>query len=301
MALGDMTASNSLLRHLAGAFGGKMASIPWKLKSLAFSIFDVIGQAPLYVAQKYLTRRSRPSFVKPSPAWIFHSGKLKEHAARRIIEFGAGKSLAQNFYLHVPDLEQVLVDLNPMLDLALVNEAIDRLAGLGVVGLDGRVTSMEDLRSKYGITYLAPVDMRRVDFEDESFDACISTNTLEHIPKDVITGIWKEVYRVLRPGGIVCAVIDYSDHYAHTDRSLSRLNYLTFTDAQWKRYNHACHYQNRLRHGQHLKLLANAGFEIVSARAELPVSPEGLAIRQENLAGDANDFHTAGYIVVRKP
>ena len=34
------------------------------------------------------------------------------------------------------------------------------------------------------------------------------------------------VHRLLVPNGILTAKIDYSDHYSHTDRNISKLNFL---------------------------------------------------------------------------
>jgi len=274
--------------------------IPWKLKSAAFSVFDVTGQAPLYLAQKYLTRRSRVSFDAVNPSWEFHRANLAEAGAESLVEFGAGKSLAQNLFLSTSGIRQELVDLNAMLDVALVNDAIDRLEAIGV-RLKGHVSSFAEIASKYRINYAAPVDMQQTAFAGGSIDACISTNTLEHIPAPVISGIWKEVSRILRPGGIVSAKIDYSDHYAHSDRSISPLNYLTFSGETWRRYNHSCHYQNRLRHQHHLDLLTGAGFEIVSQRALQSVPTDGLNILRDNLTGNDTDFCVAGFVLARKP
>ena len=39
--------------------------------------------------------------------------------------------------------------------------------------------------------------------ENASFDAIVTTSTLEHIPTDVIRAIMKECHRVLRPQGLM--------------------------------------------------------------------------------------------------
>ena len=79
----------------------------------------------------------------------------------------------------------------------------------------------------------------------------------------------------MKDEGIVSAQIDYSDHYAHTDDSISLLNYLKFNDKSWKRYNHDCHYQNRLRHYDYLRIFKETGFvvvkeELVFAENDIP-------------------------------
>lgn len=276
-----------------------MPQIPWKLKSVAFAVCDRIGPYPLYLAQKYITRRASQHFSKIDKNWNFHRDNIIDANAKRIIEFGAGKTLVQNIYLSDLGIDQVVVDLNRMLDLQLVNSAISDLSDLGVP-TKGPVSSIDDIQQKYRIRYIAPLDMQNTDFISGSFDACLSTNTLEHIPKQTIIGIWKETYRLLAPAGIVSAKIDYSDHYAHTDSSISTLNYLTFSEAKWRSYNHECHFQNRLRHAHHLELLKDAGFRIQKEKASVIKDATGLKIRPENLALVKSDYCTSGTIVAVK-
>ena len=87
--------------------------------------------------------------------------------------------------------------------------------------------------------------------------------------------IFSELRRTLKDSGIISAQIDYSDHYAHTDDTISLLNYLKFDDKTWKRYNHNCHYQNRLRHYDYLRIFKEIGFivveeELVFAESNIP-------------------------------
>lgn len=274
--------------------------IPWRAKSAAYVVLQHTGDRPLWFAQKFITRRSRVRIDAIKESWQFHHDQLAAYGAKRILEFGAGKNLVQNLFLSRLNLDQVVVDLKPMVDLEQVNTAVRGLEALGI-HLPGPIDSLDELESTYGIRYLAPADMRETGFETASFDAVISTNTLEHIPTDSIASIWRESARLLRPGGIVSAKIDYSDHYAHTDSRISPLNYLQFSEAQWARYNHDNHYQNRLRHQHHLRLLTDAGFEILHESVNDERSADGLTLRLELLTGDATDFYLDGYVIARTP
>jgi len=273
-------------------------NIPWRLKSSAYAVIDVVGDAPLYFAQKHITRRAAPRGMEINPNWLFHQRVLRESRAKRVIEFGAGKDLVQNLFLAQDEIEQVVVDLFEQLDTDLVNRAIDNLKASGVP-TKGHVTDRADLRARYRIEYIAPLNMVSTPFQNASFAACISTNTLEHIPKDVIEGIWRECFRIIANGGVVSSKIDYSDHYAHTDKSIGLLNYLTFSDKHWERFNHKNHFQNRLRHQHHIELLRDAGFEIVSDEA-FNYEPAPSGVLNRNLTGASTDFATAGFMVARK-
>lgn len=270
-------------------------NIPWKLKSLAFRILSGLPSGALYFAQRHITGRSRLRLTNPSDSWHHHRKVIQETGAKTLIEFGAGKSLVQNLYLSDVIPHQTVVDLNPMLELGLVNEVIAQLKALGCT-IDGRpVRSLDELEEIYGIRYLAPFDMRNSGFEAASFDICVSTNTLEHIPRDDIAAIFRELARIIRPGGLVSAVIDYSDHYAHSDRSIGRLNYLIFSEQDWVRYNHSNHYQNRMRHNHYGEIFQAAGFQRDWDEPVDFADPDGLELRPELCTGAASDHATRGY------
>lgn len=234
--------------------------MPWKLKSAAFSLIDRFHAEPaLYSAQKYITGRSRRGFKEIPSEWRVHEKLIKTRQINgRCFEFGAGKSLAQNIYLSKFFEEQVVVDLNPMLDIRLAQKAVDRIRTLEPERLpEGlNIESVDDLK-RIGITYLAPFDAVNTDFPNGYFDTCISTNTLEHIPRDSIVSIFTELGRIIRADGTVSAVIDYSDHYSHTDNSISALNFHRYSEEEWKRYNHDCHFQNRLLHHDYKALFTS--------------------------------------------
>ena len=58
----------------------------------------------------------------------------------------------------------------------------------------------------------------------------------------------------LKKNGMISAIIDYSDHYAHTDPAIGLLNFLNYSSDDWKKYNHESHYQNRLRHYEYIDI-----------------------------------------------
>ena len=149
-----------------------------------------------------------------------------------------------------------------MIDFELVNNVRHLISKSVTLKSKTKISSLDEL-ALYGIEYRAPHDAAKTDFNDKTLDACISTNTLEHIPKESINSIFSELYRTLKDDGIVSAKIDYSDHYAHTDRTISELNYLKFDENSWKRYNHKCHYQNRLRHYDYVEIFNRCGFVVI--------------------------------------
>lgn len=274
-------------------------NVPWKIKSTAFAIVDRLN-APsmLYWLQRYATRRSVVKLTGIHKNWAFHRDALEGLGRVRVLEFGAGKSLAQNLYLSQFCEHQTVVDLLPMMDASLVDSAAQQLTKFGLAYYP--IKRAEDLEA-YGITYRAPYDLIESDLENASFDACISTNTLEHIPRDQIVRIYEKLRRIVRAGGIISAVIDYSDHYAHTDKSISRVEYLRYDERSYRRHNHSCHYQNRLRHSDHIALLCGAGFVIEQEQAAKYTDFPLDLVSREFRRNDATLLATKGLLIASNP
>jgi SAM-dependent methyltransferase len=202
-------------------------------------------------------------------------------------EFGAGWDL--NIALSYAALgvgRQVLVDIRPSVRLELVNHSLhtfqqrwDELeaeAGRTLRPLGGPVQSSRELEERFGISYLAPRDARGTGLPDKSIDFVSSTDTCEHIPAADLARIFGECRRLLRPGGAFSCRIDLQDHYSYFDQHLSRYHFLRFSDRAWSLVNSPLHYQNRLRAPDYLRLVREAGLEVVSATPSGP-SEEGMA------------------------
>lgn len=216
-----------------------------------------------------------------------HADAYREHAQGKPLEdacfyeFGAGWDLAIPLaYAMLGVGRQVLVDIRPSARIELVNDSIASLErardGESMRSLGGPISSLGELESRLGIRYLAPCDARDTGLPEGSVDFVSSTDTCEHIPGDDLALIFRECHRLLRPGGAFSCRIDLQDHYAYFDRSLSRYNFLRFSDRTWSLVNSPLHHQNRLRSPDYLRLVRDAGFELVVERPSGP-SDEGRA------------------------
>jgi SAM-dependent methyltransferase len=206
--------------------------------------------------------------------------------ASTFYEFGAGWDLAIPLsFVALGVGRQVLVDIRPSVRAELVNDSIGALgrlldelaseAGRELRPLGGPVESLDELEERFGIVYLAPRDARATGLADESIDFVSSTDTCEHIPEADLARIFRECHRLLRRGGAFSCRIDLQDHYAYFDRSLSRYHFLRFSDRAWSLVNSPLHHQNRLRAPDYLRLVGEAGLELVVEKPSGP-SPEGL-------------------------
>ena len=156
------------------------------------------------------------------------------------------------------------------------------------------------------IVYHAPADAVRSGLADACVDVVFSNSVLEHVPPDMLAPFYRESMRVLRPGGAMFHSVNCGDHYAYVDRKVHQLNYLRYSDRQWRRWNNAFLYQNRLRADAFVDAARQAGFAIAldtsHTRPErlaqleaMPVHPQFAHIAPERLCITTVDF------VARKP
>lgn len=135
--------------------------------------------------------------------------------------------------------------------------------------------SLEALLDLGCIDYKAPSDAAATGLDDSTIDYHVSFVVLEHIPPAVIQGILKEGNRIVKPGGLFAHLIDYSDHFSHTDKSITAINFLQYSDEEWSRIaENRYMYMNRLRHDDYLEMFREAGHRllevapVVDSRAE---------------------------------
>jgi SAM-dependent methyltransferase len=112
------------------------------------------------------------------------------------------------------------------------------------------------------VTYCAPSDASATTLAAASVDVVFSNSVLEHVPRPVIERCLTEARRILRPGGVVFHSVNCGDHYAYVDRTIHQLNYLQFSDADWRIWNNRFLYQNRLRAVDFVTMARAAGFGI---------------------------------------
>ena len=258
----------------------------WRLKSVAFRILGTVpfGNDAYYYAQKFVTKRSRSSLSKS-----FGSDKIfPDHLTifRRYfdtiddavyLEFGAGRYLFDNLLNYCYGINrQIVIDVKPLARQELINRAIIRLMGSESPDfvrepqhLLGK-NFVGDLKSIYGIEYLAPADARNLSFPDGSIDIIATTNTLEHIPASDLELIVKECYRLCNNSGVVSMKIDYKDHYSHTDEKIGPYNFLSFSETTWRLFSPSNHFQNRMRHNDYEELFTKSDFRIVEQYYEIP-------------------------------
>jgi hypothetical protein len=242
----------------------------WRLKCLAFHVLRWMPRSVYVVLQKRVTGRY---FFRLSDqelkAYQYHVTNYRRlgHSGR-VLEFGAGPNLLSALLLSEAGATEVVTyDIDRIATVEQVNDMIRQLrASLG--GAWPEVVDLgDDLVRKYRVRYCAPGDARDTGLPPGSVDLVCSTSTLEHIPAADISAILKECRRIASANALYSFIIDYHDHYATADPSISRVNFYRYSDAVWKLFNPPNHYQNRLRHADFVSLFRRENLEAIEARA----------------------------------
>lgn len=107
-------------------------------------------------------------------------------------------------------------------------------------------------------------DASRSGLDPGSVQMFVTNNVFEHIPADGIRRLLRESRRTGSAEALLSHHIDLRDHYAKFDRSLGVYNSLQFTSRQWRFLNSRMEPQNRLRRPDYLRLLDEAGYELLA-------------------------------------
>ena len=258
--------------------------IGWRTKAAAFRLFDAMpaGRHLYYLAQRHVTR-TLPRDLSEHRRWaVAHANAFRARydgdlGRARLFEFGAGWDLFNSLVQWCFGVNrQLVVDVVRWARADQINHAIRYLRDnpppsahrLPATGVDDAFEA--SLSAQYGIEYRAPSDARATALDTGGIDLICTTSVLEHVPPAALHEIMRECHRISRPGAISSHVVDYSDHYAHSDRAITPYNFLRFADRDWSRYNPALHYQNRLRHFEYGEIFEQNGFAIVSETATEP-------------------------------
>jgi hypothetical protein len=130
--------------------------------------------------------------------------------------------------------------------------------------------SVPELMARARIDYVAPADAKTVPLNDGLVDFHVSNNVLEHVTPDELRGILREGARLLAGDGVMAHRVDFSDHFAECDSHISSVNFLRFSDEEWRMFaGNRYAYHNRLRIDDLESVVRDLGLEIVSENAEI--------------------------------
>jgi SAM-dependent methyltransferase len=137
------------------------------------------------------------------------------------------------------------------------------------------------------IEYMAPGDATKTNLPENSVHYHVSHTVYEHIPLTILRNILEEGNRILAEGGLFINFIDYSDHFSHTDRNISSINFLQYSDKEWEKYGRNKYtYVNRARHDEFIELFKAVGHDFLEIEPYMNKEAEEM-LRNNKIALDA--------------
>lgn len=224
----------------------------------------------------------------------YSNGKDEKNC--RYYEFGSGYDMVIPIGISLLGFGNLIcIDIRELVFPDLINNSVKRLIKyknsfgekaeiLNSVPHVNSKNFREVLKEYFNINYEAPLDAKDTGIESNSIDFILSNATMEHIPHKDLPGIMKESFRILKPEGIMSNVIDYRDHWSFFDDSISVYNYLQYSENDWKKLNPSIMYQNRMRHIDYIKIIKEAGFEIIEEKPVHPGRNESELLKKINLS-----------------
>lgn len=264
----------------------------WKLKAAIQNAISGLNSSASYETyywvQRHFGKLRRLNPTSRLKAGISICKKIKEQghdpAEKVFLEVGTGRALNVPLaYWLMGAKKTVTIDLNPYLKEELIRESLQYIANnreeieqiFGTLLVEERLQdllkffknnsfSIRSFLDLCRIEYIAPGDAANTNLPPGSIDFHTSYTVFEHIPFDVLKNIINEGNRVIKGNGLFLHKIDYRDHFAQSDKSISLINFLQYSDDEWAKYaGNRYMYMNRLRHDDYLSLFHAAGHRIL--------------------------------------
>lgn len=189
-----------------------------------------------------------------------------------VLEIGSGWFPIAGIIARLAGAERViLTDITSYMDeqtfLTARQIVLDRLdevaAAFDIDPHAARGTLMEaPTPEELKLTYLAPFDM--TDVPDASLDLVMSRACLEHIPVTDLEILVAGLRPKLSRDGFMAHAIDNSDHFSHIDPTISRVNFLSWSEAKHHLiWQFAKGGENRLRHHEYADLFRRTGYGVI--------------------------------------
>ncbi|OOG50989.1 hypothetical protein B0E50_02065 [Rhodanobacter sp. C01] len=265
----------------------------WKLKARIQNTVSLLPSQSSYAAYFWIQRHfgglRRMNPVSRLTAGIETWQRIRklgyDPSGKTFFEVGTGRApITPLAYWLMGAKGVITIDLNPYVKPELVKESLQYMADnhaeiqrlFGPLLDQGRLDALLKLhlQTDFGIDallglcniqYIAPGDATRTGLDPGGIDFHTSFNVFEHIPLAILEKILAEGNRIIRDGGLFVHRIDYSDHFSHSDSSISPINFLQYSDTEWDKYaGNRYMYMNRLRHDDFVKLFEAAGQHILA-------------------------------------
>jgi len=277
----------------------------WKLKSKIQNAISLLPSAASYEAYYWVQRHlgglrwidPTKKFIAAIETWKRIQNQERSPTGKIFLEVGTGRApIVPIAYWLMGAKSTITIDLNPYLKEELITEHLhwisenkdktialfgslidkQRFDALVNIGTKSKLSASE-LLDLCQIVYIAPGDAANTNLPDQHIDFHTSYTVFEHIPPNVLADILREGNRIIKNNGLFVHRIDYSDHFSHSDKNISAINFLQYSDSEWAKYaDNRYMYMNRLRHDDFLALFESVGQQIVAVEPNIDQRSEKL-------------------------
>jgi hypothetical protein len=269
----------------------------WKIKAL---MQNVIALFPKGISDKlyYYIQRNYGDLRKVDPTPHFDAaaemikmlrGQGMDIKGKSFLEIGTGRRLNIPLFLWMAGAEKIVTnDLNNLLQKELIGEDINYIFSDNAYirkyvdsslldekriellkEFKNRDWDLDELLSFCGITYIHSTDCATLKGINGKIDYFISNTVFEHIPVGELEKILISGKKYLTEKGLSIHYIDYIDHFWYSDKSISKINFLKFSNKVWNIIaGNKFMYMNRMRHSDYINLIKNTGNSIIEVEIE---------------------------------
>lgn len=132
---------------------------------------------------------------------------------------------------------------------------------------------MHDLYNTMGMQHIIDPKGSMAYFRTEQFASTFSMDVLEHVQKDQVSDLLRELHRITKKGGVSIHQIGIDDHLSHYDKGVHEKNYIRYPEWAWKLFfQNKVQYINRIQHSEWRRRFRAAGFQVIHAETrERPI------------------------------
>lgn len=283
----------------------------WKLKAKVQNAISLLPDSMSYSGYYWIQRKfgslRRINPVRRLTAGVETWKKIQrfvDPSGKIFFEVGTGRiPLVPLAYWLLGAKGTITVDLNPYLRRELIAESLMYIHEhegeiRGIFGglldesrfgallkfVDRSDILINEFLNLCCIDYIAPGDASNTGLSKGMVNFHTSYTVFEHIPSETLKLILIEGNRIVGDEGIFVHRIDYSDHFSHSDKRISAINFLQYSDEEWKRYaGNRYMYMNRMRHDDFVDLFESVGHDFLSIETDMDLRAKNLLKRNFRL------------------
>ena len=290
--------------HMQRRFGGLRAPVPVRQLSFGCLIASAIHERRPLTGLKIMEVGTGRSLGLPMLMWTLGAASVLTVDLNRYLKPEILQSDLAWMRQNRPWLDGLVAPLDDENGTAKarLNRLLEPGPQLAASEKLGRVLQLCNIR------YEAPADAATLDLPEHSLDVHLSQAVMEHVPPEDLRRILKAALKFLRPDGLCVHWIGPSDHFQHNDPTISQVNFLQFTDAEWDRLaGNRFMYMNRLRASDYVTIFEECGLEVldvdctVDEESRLLLESGGLPLDEQFRGKSVADLATTELLVVARP